>query len=388
MFNCSPLFYNIFESKEKVLINQGGTSSSKTYSIMQLLFYKAVTEQRSVITVAGESLPNLRKGAYRDAENIFADNKYLQSQLKFWNKTERIIYFKNGSLIEFVSFENEQSAKNGKRDYLFVNEANGISYQIYWQLAIRTKNQIYIDYNPTNEFWAHTKLIGQPDTKLIISDHRHNPFLSEEDHERIEAIKDLDLELWRVYARGMTGKIEGVIFRNWAICEKIPEDAELIAFAIDFGFTNDPTGIIEVYKSGGELWVNEMCYETRLTNMDICRKLRDFGVTEDQEIIADSAEPKSIQEIYAEGFNIHGAMKGPDSIKQGIDILKRYKINITANSHNFKKELFSYIWKKDKTGRMLNEPIDAFNHLIDPLRYVALNKLASKIKQEYSFDWN
>jgi phage terminase large subunit len=232
MFDCSPLFYDIFQSTEKVLINQGGTSSSKTYSIMQLLFYKAVTEQRSVITVVGESLPNLRKGAYRDAENIFADNKYLQSQLKFWNKSERIVYFTNGSLIEFVSFENEQSAKNGKRDYLFVNEANGITYQIYWQLAIRTKNQIYIDYNPTNEFWAHTKLIGQPDTKLIISDHRHNPFLSEDDHQRIEAIKDLDLELWRVYARGLTGKIEGVIFRNWAICERIPEEAELIAMAL------------------------------------------------------------------------------------------------------------------------------------------------------------
>jgi phage terminase large subunit len=118
MFKCSPVFYENYNAKEKVLINQGGTSSSKTYSIMQLLFYKAVTEHRSVITVAGESLPNLRKGAYRDAENIFADKKYLQSQLKFWNKTERIIYFKNGSLIEFVSFENEQSAKNGKRDYL------------------------------------------------------------------------------------------------------------------------------------------------------------------------------------------------------------------------------------------------------------------------------
>lgn len=387
MFNCSPVFYENYQAKEKVLINQGGTASSKTYSIMQLLYYKAINEKRVVITVVGESLPNLRKGAYRDAENIFADNKYLQSQLKFWNKTERIIYFNNGSLIEFVSFENEQSAKNGKRNYLFLNEANGISYQIYWQLAIRTKNQVFIDYNPTAEFWAHTKLIGQPDTKLIISDHRHNPFLSEDDHNRIEAIKDIDPELWRVYARGLTGKIEGIIFRNWAVCDAIPEDAELIAYGIDFGFTNDPTGIVEVYKNDGQLWVNEMCYETRLTNMDICQKLRDFGVTTEQEIIADSAEPKSIQEIYAEGFNIHGANKGPDSIKQGIDILKRYKINVTANSHNLKKELYSYIWKKDKTGKMLNEPIDAYNHLIDPLRYVALNKLASKIVQEYSFDW-
>lgn len=354
---------------------------------MQLLYYKAVNEPKSIITIAGESLPNLRKGAYRDAEIIFSDNKYLQSQLKFWNKTERIIYFKNGSLIEFVSFENEQSAKNGKRSYLFVNEANGISYQIYWQLAIRTKNQIFIDYNPTNEFWAHTKLIGQPDTRLIISDHRHNPFLSEEDHKRIEDIKELDKELWNVYARGLTGKIEGVIFRNWGVCESIPEDAELISYGIDFGFTNDPTGIVEVYKHSGELWVNEMCYETRLTNMDICQKLRDFKVSPEAEIIADSAEPKSIQEIYNEGFNIHGAIKGADSIKQGIDILKRYKINVTANSHNLKKELYSYIWKKDKTGKLLNEPIDAYNHIIDSVRYVALNKLASKFVQEYSFDW-
>ena len=387
MFNCSPVFYENYKATEKVLINQGGTASSKTYSIMQLLYYKAINEPKSIITVVGESLPNLRKGAYRDAEIIFGDNKFLQSQLQSWNKTERIIYFKNGSLIEFVSFENEQSAKNGKRDYLFLNEANGITYQIYWQLYIRTRKQTFLDYNPTAEFWAHTKVIGQPDTKLIISDHRHNPFLTPEDHKRIEDIKNVDEELWKVYARGLTGKIEGIIFRNWAVCEKIPDDAELIAYGIDFGFTNDPTGIIEVYKQSGELWVNEMCYETKLTNLDICNKLRDFGVKPENEIIADSAEPKSIQEIYAEGFNIHPAIKGPDSIKNGIDVLKRYKINVTVNSHNLKKELYSYIWKKDKTGKMLNEPIDAYNHLIDPLRYVALNKLASKVVQEYSFDW-
>lgn len=387
MFDCTPVFYENYKCTDKVIINQGGTSSSKTYSIMQLLFYRAIEQSRIIITVAGESIPNLKKGAYRDAETIYYNSEHLKTYVEFWNKTDRIIYFTNGSIIEFASYESEQSAKNGKRDYLFINEANGVPYQIYWQLAIRTRKQIFLDYNPTSEFWVHEKLIGTKGARLIISDHRHNPFLSQEDHQRIEDIKEEDIELWRVYARGLTGKIEGVIFRNWSIVNKIPEDARFIAYGLDFGFTNDPTGIIEVYEQSGELWVNELVYETRLTNMDICEKFKEFGVNNRAEIIADSAEPKSIHEIYAEGWNIIPASKGPDSVKAGIDVLKRYKINVTANSHNLKKELYSYVWKKDKLGKMLNQPIDKFNHLIDPLRYVALNKLASKFKLEYDFSW-
>lgn len=387
MFDCTPVFYENYKCTDKVIINQGGTSSSKTYSIMQLLFYRAIEQPRIIITVAGESIPNLKKGAYRDAETIYYNSEHLKHYVEFWNKTDRIIYFTNGSIIEFASYESEQSAKNGKRDYLFINEANGIPYQIYWQLAIRTRKQIFLDYNPTSEFWVHEKLIGTKGARLIISDHRHNPFLSSEDHQRIEDIKDEDIELWRVYARGLTGKIEGIIFRNWSIVNQIPEDARFIAYGLDFGFTNDPTGIIEVYEQSGELWVNELVYETRLTNMDICEKFKEFSVNNKAEIIADSAEPKSIHEIYAEGWNIVPASKGPDSVKAGIDVLKRYKINVTANSHNLKKELYSYVWKKDKLGKMLNQPIDKFNHLIDPLRYVALNKLASKFKLEYDFSW-
>lgn len=354
---------------------------------MQLLFYKAITEPKVVITVSGESIPNLKKGSYRDAETIYDGNKQLERAVKFWNKTDRIIYFRNGSIIEFTSYETEQSAKNGKRDYLFINEANGISFQIYWQLSIRTRKQEFLDYNPTAQFWVHEKLIGNKNVKLLISDHRHNPFLSQEEHDKIEGLKDIDPELFKVYGRGLTGKIEGIIFRNWSICGEIPLDAKFIAYGLDFGFTNDPTALIAVYEMSGELWVNELLYQTRLTNYDICEKLNDFKVFTTEEIIADSAEPKSIEEIYAEGWNIHPATKGPDSVKNGIDILKRYKINVTANSHNLKKELYSYVWKKDKNGKMLNEPIDAFNHLIDPLRYVALNKLASKFSLDYNFGW-
>lgn len=386
MFDCTPVFYENLNSSEKVVINQGGTASSKTYSIVQLLFYKAIETPRLVITIAGESIPNLKKGAYRDAETIYYNTPALHEKVDQWNKTDRVIYFRNGSIIEFTSYENEQSAKNGKRDYLFVNEANGVSYQIYWQLSIRTRKQVFLDYNPTAEFWAHEKLIGNKGNRLIISDHRHNCFLSAEDHARIESIKDEDEELWRVYARGLTGKIEGIILRNWAIVPEIPETAKFIALGLDFGFTNDPTGLLEVYEQSGELYINELLYETRLTNPDICKKLEGFniqrktGYKAGQEIIADSAEPKSIQEIYADNWNIHPASKGQDSIKNGLDILKRYKLNITANSTNLKKELSAYVWKKDKHGKQLNEPIDKFNHLIDPLRYVALNKLAKERK--------
>ena len=196
--NGTDVFHENFKSTEKILINAGGTSSSKTYSICQLLLLKACSEPNSVITITGESIPNLKKGAYRDTENIVFNTKGLNEYIDSWNKSDRIIYFKNGSLIEFVSNLDEQSAKNGKRDYLFVNEANGIAYSIFFQLAIRTRKQIYIDYNPSAPFWTHDKLIGtsaesndlSASVKLIISDHRHNNFLTAEDHYKIENIKD------------------------------------------------------------------------------------------------------------------------------------------------------------------------------------------------------
>lgn len=377
MFECTPVYLANYQATEKIVVNQGGTSSSKTYSIVQRLFDKAINESRCVITIVGESIPNLKKGAYRDAETIYYDNKYLSNFVIQWNKTDRIIYFTNGSIMEFTSYESEQSAKNGKRDYLFVNEANGISWQIYWQLAIRTRKQVFLDYNPSSEFWVHEKLIGNEGVKLIISDHRHNIFLSEQQHAEIEAIKQEDEELWKVYARGLTGKIEGIVFRNWITVPQIPEDAKFISYGLDFGYTNDETGLIEVYKQNGELWLNELIYEKGLTNPDIDKKMSDLGINKKRMIIADSSEPKSIRELQDFGWDVLPATKGPDSVKNGIDILKRYKMNVTASSVNLKKELNKYVWRKDKLGTQMNQPIDKFNHLLDPLRYIALDMESS-----------
>ena len=358
---------------ESTIINQGGSSSGKTYSIMQVLFIKATTESKQVITVVGQDIPNLKSGALRDASDIWDKSTSIQAYTIDYNKSDRIYHFKNGSIIEFKSYMDYQGAKAGKRDYLFINEANGISFEVYNELALRTRKQIYIDYNPNAEFWVHEFLIGKPDVKLIISDHRHNPFLSDKVRGKIEGLKDIDLDLWRVYARGMTGKIEGLIFRNWNVVKEIPQDAQFIAAGMDWGFTNDPSTLVELYKYNSELWVNELMYEYGLTNQDIANKLTDIGFNRQKQIIADSAEPKSIEELRRLGFNVVPARKGPDSIRTGIDILKRQPINVTHNSTNIKKELMNYKWsEKDKSV-----PIDAFNHTIDPLRYIGLNKLTT-----------
>lgn len=377
MFDAGPLYLENLNAPEKVLVNQGGTSSGKTYSIMQLLYWWAIMRKGSVITVVGESIPNLKRGAYRDAETIYARTPELRPYISGWNQTERVIRFHSGSLIEFTSYETEQGAKNGKRDILFVNEANGLAYQIYWQLARRTRYKVLLDYNPSAEFYAHEKLIGRPNVRLIISDHRHNLWLSEEEHAEIEAIRNEDEELWKVYARGLTGKIEGLVFRNWFPCPAIPEGAKFLGRGMDFGFTNDPTTAIDMYLQDGELWLDEVLWEQGLTNPDIYRRLlEEDPASRRKRIIADSAEPKSIKELSNMGLLIEGADKGPDSIRAGINSLKRYKINITLRSTHLRKEFGAYKWKVDRlTGQPTNEPIDAFNHGIDPTRYVGLATL-------------
>lgn len=381
MFETTILFKKNYQSDAHIVINQGGTSSGKTFAIMQVLFCLACEEPDQVITVAGQDIPNLKAGVLRDALSIYSKSEVMTAAVKSYNKTERIFQFNNGSIMEFKSYGNAQDAKSGKRDYLFVNEANGVDWLIYNELSLRTRKRIFIDYNPNTAFWVHDHLIGTPGVQLIISDHRHNPFLDEKMHTKIESLKTQDEEQWKVYARGLTGKISGLIFKNWVLCDQVPEDARLIACGLDFGFTNDETGCIQVFKQNDELWINELFYETGLTNTDISDQLLAAGVSKNTEIIADSAEPKSIEELKRLGWYITGAKKGADSIKNSIDILKRYKLNVTASSVNLRNELSRYKWRTDRSGKSVNEPVDTWNHLVDPLRYVALNKLKIKNKK-------
>ena len=382
-----PLFKANTTEGVRTFVNQGGTSSGKTYTLMQVLIYFALVDNGCVITIAGQDLPNLKVGAMRDAKTIINNNDWLRNYFKF-NESSSFFQGLNGSIIEFKSYQNEQDAKNGKRDYLFLNEANGVSYAIFWQLSIRTRKKVYIDYNPSERFWAHNELIGREGVKLIISDHRGNPFLTEEEHERIENIEDE--ELHKVYARGLTGKLSGVIFPNFAIVDELPNSDEwkLFGFGLDFGFTNDPTALVKVVLAHGELYVDLLIYETGLTNPKIAEKAKAEGVTRKTQIIADSAEPKSIAELNNLGLWVVPTLKGKDSILLGIDILQRYKINVTRRSTALIEELQSYKWEENKDGKKTNKPIDDFNHAIDALRYFAIMKLNVKRRSSPKAHYN
>lgn len=361
------------DTKPRFLVNQGGTSSGKTYTIMQRLIVLSFENPRAIITVAGQDLPNLKVGAMRDLDTILHSNARLLDWFK-QNKSDSSYRGKNGALIEFKSYQDAQDAKNGKRDYLFVNEANGVSYEVFWQLAIRTRKQIFIDYNPSARFWVHNQIIGRDDCKLIISDHRNNRFLTAQEHKKIEDIEDK--ELWLVYARGLTGKITGLVFSNWSIVDKLPprEEWKMDCRGLDFGFSNDPSALEHVVLAHGELWVDEEIYRTGMTNQDIARECKEQGINRSHLIIADSAEPKSAKELCNEGLWVVESIKGKDSINNGIDILKRYHINITRRSVGIISNMQQYKWKKTRDGETTNQPIDAFNHGIDAIRYVALMK--------------
>ena len=371
-----PLYKRNILSSARAVVNQGGTSSGKTYSIMQVLFTLALNDTGCVATVVGQDIPNLKVGAYRDAKNILQDSETLCAAFPVINEGERIIKCVNGSIIEFRSYADAQDAKSGKRDYLFVNEANGISYEVYWQLAIRTRKKIFIDYNPTARFWVHDELLGRKDVELLISDYRDNDTLTEDERERIEGIEDP--ELHKVYARGRTGKLEGVVLTDWDIVDALPPHEEWKGswYGLDFGFTNDPSALEHVVEAHGELWVDELIYSTNLTNPMLAERAQGEGVTRDDEIVADCAEPKSIRELNGMGLWVSPSPKGADSIVSGLDILRRYRLHFTRRSLGIIQNARSYSWAKDRDGNRTNKPEDRNNHGIDAIRYVALRHLA------------
>lgn len=378
VFEVSDLFMANKEAEERTVVNQGGTSSGKTYSIMQLLFEMAMNEPDLVVTIVGQDIPNLKKGAYRDAKTILSRSPVLQAWFPYLNESDRVIRCINGSVLEFTSFKDEQDAKSGKRDVLFINECDGIAYGIYWQLDMRTRRKVFLDYNPSARFWVHDSVIGRDNVKLIISDHRCNPFLSKEEHEKIEGIEDY--ELWKVYARGKTGKLKGLIFPEFRIVDRVPEvlDCKGNWYGLDFGFSNDPSALENLRLAHGELWIDELLFEAGYDNPMIAKIMKSNGITKRDVVIADCAEPKSIAEINSFGFRVEPSSKGADSVNNGLQILQRYKINVTRRSTGIIQEMKRYKWKVDKNGVMLNVPIDVWNHGIDAIRYVALKKLSAR----------
>jgi phage terminase large subunit len=278
-------------------------------------------------------------------------------------------YRLNGNLVEFVSLDEPQKIRGRKRHLLFVNEGNELRYEDFFQLNIRTTERVIVDYNPSDEFhWLYDQVVPRDDCDFHITTYRDNPFLDQALVDEIERLKDIDETYWRVYGEGQRAQNKAVIFRFDTIM-KVPPTAKLISYGLDFGYTNDPTALVEVYQENDTLYFNELIYETGLTNAGIAEKMKMYDIDRAIPVWADSAEPKSIDEIHKWGFNVRPTAKGKDSVMLGIDMLRRHRLVWTDKSVNGIKEMRNYKWQEDKDGKMLNRPVDLFNHAIDALRY-------------------
>jgi len=360
--------------KKRIKIIQGGTSASKTFSTLFILINKAMFYDNLEISVVAESIPHLRRGAVRDFLKIMKwGNRYTETS---FNKSYLKYEFQNGSFIEFFSADDASKLRGARRDILYINECNNVSFESYNELSIRTKKEIYLDFNPSNEFWVHNELKDEDDADFIILTYKDNEALDEGivqqiEKNRLKAKTSTYWEnWWRVYGLGEIGQLQGAVFTNYKLIDKIPDEARLIGLGMDFGYTNDPTSIIEVYKHNETRILNELTYQTGLLNSDIAKIL-----PSNVPCYADSAEPKSIADIQRYGITIKGVTKGRDSINYGIDVMQRENYLVTSNSTNLIKELRSYCWDTDKTGKRLNKPIDNFNHAIDAVRYHEMETL-------------
>jgi phage terminase large subunit len=314
-----------------------------------------------------KDIPALRATAMRDFFEILNKEGVYNPELH--NKSEGT-YQLWGNLVEFISVDQPQKVRGRKREILFINEANELSLEDWRQLMLRTTDRVIIDFNPSDEFhWIYEQVIPREDADFFQTTYKDNPFLPESVVMEIERFKDVDENFWRVYGLGERGTSQATIFTHWKEIDQIPNEYKLLTTGLDFGYTNDPTAVVRIYTDGHGFAVDEICYATRLTNSDIAKMLRDNGVHRSDVVICDSAEPKSIDEIHAHGFNTHGARKGRDSIRSGISFLHSRPLAVTSRSVNLIRELRNYKWKEDKNGKQLNEPVDSFNHAIDAMRY-------------------
>jgi phage terminase large subunit len=372
-----------FQDNARYIVNQGGTSSSKTYSILQLLILIAARRKGLHISVVSESLPHLKRGALRDFTNILtAEGLYSDTMHNKSNNTFTI----GQSTIEFFSADVSSKLRGARRDILFINECNNITYSSFQELAIRTKLCTFLDYNPVSEFWVHTELLNDATRKIdfIKSTYRDNELLDKNILADIESRKERDPNWWKVYGEGEIGNLQGVIFSNHKIVSSVPDSPKQI-IGIDFGFSNDPTSIVLITYSDGELYWDEICYATHMTNGDIARVILSDENLKKCVCVCDSAEPKSIHELQLSGVRAIPAEKGADSVRSGIDILLQQSINITQRSVNTIKEFRNYRWKVDKDGKSLNVPVDIWNHCIDAGRYASvylLSKTTNKVKNK------
>jgi len=374
------------KARKKVI--QGATSSGKTYGIIPILYDKCLATERIKVTVVAETLPAVKEGALEIFKNFMYDEFRWRDNC--WNASTLTYTLLNRSKIQFKSFDSVGKAKSGgKRDILFLNEANHVPYEIADALIIRSK-ETWLDFNADSEFWAHTQILKSENSEFLKLTYLDNEAIPPETLEDLlERKRKAELEeqkglkgywwnWWQVYGLGEIGSIQGVVFNNWETIDTLPKEAELLGRGMDFGFTNDPTTIVDIYKYNQKYILNERLYKTGLTNSDIWNEFKRLQLDNSIVTIADSAEPKSITELSRLGMKIQGAIKGADSIKFGIQKMQQEEFLVTDRSVNLIKELRMYSWATDREGNSLNKPIDDYNHTIDSVRYYFNSKPKAK----------
>jgi len=374
-------FEKIAKLDKPIRVIQGGTSAGKTYSILLYLIYFCLNPKRKLlVSIVGESLPTLKRGAEKDFYNILKENSWYDENNH--NKTDRTYKIGN-SIIEFFSADDSSKLRGSRRDLLFCNEANNISFESFSELNVRTRLFSILDYNPTSPFWATTELVGQDNVDFLCVTYKDNQFLEQKIIDEIESwekkgeTSDFYANRWKVMGLGLMGQQSGAIFNDWEIIDSLPENAQLLGSGMDFGFSQDPTSLISVYRYDGEIIVDEVIYQKGLLNSQIGNLIKSSN-SKNAVVYADSAEPKSIAELRSYGLTVMPVFKGKDSINYGISLIQENPFKVTSRSINLIKELQNYTWAKDKEGNPLNIPIDNWNHGLDALRYFYLMRMSKK----------
>lgn len=379
LFQRTSATNKIANLTKKIRAVQGGTAASKTISILLYLIALSQSDKDKKLTsVVSESTPHLKRGAVRDFKNILQYHNYWKDSQ--WNATDMIYTFETGSQIEFFSADQADKLRGGRRDRCFMNEANNMTLDTFDQLEVRTKDFIFLDWNPTNEFWFYTEVKpNRTDCEHITLNYLDNEACPQEIRNSIEARKNRR-GWWKVYGLGELGEVEGRIYTGWRIIDELPHEARLERYGVDFGYTNDPTAIVAIYYYNGGWILDEKCYKKGMSNKDIVDLLKTLP---DRLVIADSAEPKSIDELRAYGLNVQPCAKGKDSVRAGIQLIQPQPVSITKNSVNGINEYRNYLWEVDKNGKVLNEPEKGKDHFLDAMRY-ALTTMG-RLKQEENY---
>jgi phage terminase large subunit len=376
----------ILQLRKRLRILQGSSSAGKTIAVLLIFIERAQLEPGKLFSVVSETLPHLKKGAIRDFLNIMEGHQYYVDAQ--WNRTDFIYTFESGSKIEFFSADSPDKVRGPRRDVLFINEANNISYETYTQLAIRTNEDIYLDYNPVAEFWVHEEIVnnmdldtGLPMTEFdfLILTYKDNDALPESVVKELESRRK-NIGWWRVYGEGQLGEATGVIYPRWQQIDQVPEGARLERYGLDFGYSNDPTAIVAIYYYNQGYILDEVLFQKGLSNKQIADTL--LAQEHKALVIADSAEPKSIDEIRSYGVNIMPAIKGQGSVLQGIQIVQDADISITKRSVNGIKANKNYVWDTDQDGKPTNTPDHFWSDFCDATRYAMGSIVPLKARAE------